>query len=123
MGLTDKCGKAYLGNAQVVCNRPEGHYGLHRDKVMKDRSSNSWGDNECAPVTEPAGTFTVKAWYWSGVFEEIPGVDHDNAVAYLAEMHDNRNVQAAEIHSADGALASGFRHDGTRELDTQDTRG
>lgn len=124
MGLIDKCGKVYRLDAAVTCNRPENHYGLHRDKVLPDKTSRSWGENECAaPATEPAGTFTVKAWYWSGAYEEIPGVDAGNALAYLAEMRDNENVRAAEIHSADGALASGFTSDGTRALDTADKRG
>lgn len=123
MGLIDKCGKAFVVNAMVTCNRPEGHYGLHRDRVAKDHSCTTWGDNECAVVTEPAGTFTVKLWYWSGAYEQIPGVDQENAQAYLAEALVNENVQAGEIHAADGSLAAGFRHDGTRALDSADSVG
>lgn len=110
MGLIDKCGKRYSANTDVACNRPEGHFGVHRDKVMKDHSSNSWPDEQCVAVVEPVGDFTVKLWYWSGVTEEIPGVDETNALAYLAEAQDNGNVREAEMHAADGSLAGGFRH-------------
>ncbi len=121
-GLIGKCGKTWLLDQAVTCNRPEGHYGVHRDKVMKDHTSRSWGETECAVIATPMGQFTVKIWYWSGAFEDIAGVDQANAIGYMAEADDNDKVCAAEIHKADGTLAVGFRHDGTKALDTADTR-
>lgn len=48
MTWSDRCRKAFSGDVKVVCNRPRGHYGLHRQKVPKNRQALSWGDNECA---------------------------------------------------------------------------
>lgn len=106
----DRCRKAFSENTLVTCNRPEGHYGLHRDKVRKDHSSVSWGDNEC--VTREVPGFTVKVWYHTGAYEEIPNAPAETAASIYAEAEDSERVAAAEVFGPTGTLVDHCSHPG-----------
>lgn len=53
--------------------------------------------------------FTITIAYWSGAEEILPGIDEENARAYLAEAMHSVRVRAAEMRAEDGSMAAGFR--------------
>lgn len=54
---------------------------------------------------------TVKIWYGSGAFEDVPDIPTaDLAATIYAEADGNPNVVAGELHRADGSVAASFDH-------------
>lgn len=90
----------------IVCPRPKGHGGLHRDTVMFISRRVQWGDNEC--WQEPAEpTFTVKLWYVTGAFEAPTGAESLCRTVF-EEALSNERVIAAELHDARGIMLEAF---------------
>lgn len=90
----------------IVCPRPKGHGGLHRDTVMFISRRVQWGDNEC--WQEPAEpVFTVKLWYSTGAFEAPTGPESLCRTVFEEALSNNR-VIAAELHDARGIMLEAF---------------
>lgn len=122
MGRT-KCGEKFSRDTTKTCFRPQGHYGLHRDK-FKVSSSTTWGDNECyrPPTPEqiaylaelektlaeiksaPPVEYSVKIWYKSDTYEGVSHCPEELARKIYREAAASEGVEFAELHGPSGKL-------------------